>query len=112
MVALAAEQNRRIRLLLGFGIEPDRVEGDKFAVEFRLVLGPQGLHGQHAFAQYLEAVPVVRTVIFHLLGIPARANAKDETTLGELIQTGNGLGRDNWIALRHERDPSTETKGS
>src|SRR6516225_7182692 len=71
MVAFAAEQDRRIRLLLGFGIEPDRVEGDKFVVEFRLILGPQGLHGQHAFAQYLEAAPVVRAMICHLLGIPA-----------------------------------------
>src|SRR5262249_59394482 len=71
MVALAAEQDRRIRLLLGFGIEPDRIEGDKFAAEFRPILGPQGLHGQYAFAQYLEAAPLVRAMIFPLLRIPA-----------------------------------------
>ena len=51
-------------------------------------------------------------MIFHLLGIPAPANAKDETTLGESIKTGDGLSCDNWIALRHERNPSTEAKGS
>jgi len=47
-------------------IEPDRVEGDKFAVEFRRVAGPQGLHGEHPFAQYLEAALVTRAVILHL----------------------------------------------
>ena len=45
--------------MLGFRIEPYRVEGDKFAVEFRLVFGPQGPHGQHAFPQYLEAARVL-----------------------------------------------------
>jgi hypothetical protein len=54
----------------------------------------------------------VRAVICHLLGIPTSTNAKDETTPGESIKTGDGLSCDNWIALRHERDPSTETKGS
>jgi hypothetical protein len=54
----------------------------------------------------------VRAVIFHLLGIPASANAKDETTSGDSIKTGDGLSCDNWIALRHERDPSAETKRS
>src|SRR5262249_57482094 len=110
MVALAAEQDWRIRLLLGFGIEPDRVESDKFAVEFRLILGPQGLHGEHAFAQYLETAAVVGAMIFHLLGIPAPANAKDETTPGESINPGDGLSCDNWIALRHEPDPGPEPK--
>ena len=39
----------------------------------------------------LKRAPVVRAVIFHLLGIPASANAKDETTPGESIKTGDGL---------------------
>ena len=72
--------------------------------------GSTGLHGQHVFAQYLEAALVVRAVIFHLLGIPASANAKDEATSGGSIKTGDGLSCDNWIALRHERDPSSETR--
>ena len=112
VVAFAAEEDRRIRLLLGLGIEPDGVEGDKFAVEFRLVVAPQGLHRQHAFAQNLEAALVSRAVILHLLDVPAPANAEDETTPGELIKTGDRFGRDNGIALRHERDPSAEKKGS
>ena len=36
--AFAAEEDRRIRSLLRLRIEPDRIEGDEFAVEFRFLL--------------------------------------------------------------------------
>jgi hypothetical protein len=58
-------------------------------------VGPQRLHCEHAFAQYLEAALVSRAVILHLIDVPAPANAEDETTRGESIETGDRFCRDN-----------------
>src|SRR2546423_1380999 len=74
VIALAAEQHRRMRSLLGLGIEPDRIEVDELAVEFGLLLGPQLLHGECALAQQLEAVFVFRAVVLPLVVVPAAAH--------------------------------------
>src|SRR5205085_7776688 len=71
VIALAAEKDRRMRLLLRLGVEPDRIEVDELAVEFGLLLGPQRFHGEHALAQQLEASVVARAVVLHLLDVPA-----------------------------------------
>ena len=55
VVGLAAEQDRRMRLLLRLGVQPDRIEVDELAVKLGLLLRPQRLHRQHALAQQLEA---------------------------------------------------------
>jgi hypothetical protein len=67
-----------MRLLLGLGIEPDRIEVDVLAVVFGLLLGPQLLHGEHALAQQLEAGVVFGAVVLHLVDVPAAAHGKDE----------------------------------
>ena len=48
---LSTEQDGGMRLLLRFGKEPDRIEINEFAMKFSLLLRPQSLHCQYAFAQ-------------------------------------------------------------
>ena len=67
-----------MRPLPGLWPRPDRVEIHELAVKRRFVLGPQGLHRQDALAHQLEAGVVSGAVIFHLLDIPAAADAEDE----------------------------------
>ena len=89
VVGLAAEQDRRMRPLLGLGIEPDRIEVDELAVELGFLLGPQLLHGQHALAQQLEARLVAGAVVLHLVDVPAAADGEDEAAARELVEAGH-----------------------
>src|SRR5262249_19455598 len=82
MVALAAQQDRRMWLLLRLGVEPDRIEIDEFAVKFGLLLRPQRLARARAAAQLLETSLVADAVILHFLGIPASADAENEPAPG------------------------------
>src|SRR3954447_13726470 len=79
VIGLPAEDDRRMRLLRRLWPGPDLVEIDHLAVILGLVLGPQRLHGEDALAHQLEAGVIARAVIFHLLDVPAAANAEDET---------------------------------
>src|SRR5208282_2202181 len=108
MVGLAAEKDWRMRLLLRLGVEPDGIEVHELAVKFGFLLGPQRLHGQHAFAQQLEAGVVARAVILHLLGVPTPANSEHEAPTRELVETGNRFGSDDRVALWHQGDTGTE----
>ena len=94
----------------GLGPRPHRIEIHELAVERRLFLGPQRLHGQHVLAHHLEARLVAHAVILHLVGVPAGADAEDEAAARKLVERGDGLGRDDRIVLRHQADAGAEQK--
>src|SRR5262249_51530761 len=108
MVALAAKEQRRVRLLLWLGIEPGLVEVDEFPMEFGFLLGPQFLHGEYPLAQQFEARLVLGAVVLHLIDVPTAAHGKDETTTGELVEARHRLCRDDWVALGDEADARAE----
>jgi hypothetical protein len=94
MVALSAEEDGWMRLLLRLGIEPDRIETDELAVEFGLLLRPKRLHRQDAFAQELETALIADAVILHLFDVPATADGENEPAAGNLVEARDRLGGD------------------
>src|SRR5205814_9818218 len=102
VIALAAEDDRRVRLLRRLRPRPHLVEIDHLAVIFRLVLGPQRLHREDPLAHQLEARVVAGAMVFHLLDIPAAADPEDEAPTRELVEAGDAFGGDDRIAFRDE----------
>src|SRR5207247_2008204 len=76
--AVAAEQDGRVRLLHRLRPRPEGLEAHEVALEGRLVLGPDALHGEHALAQHAPALLEVGAVILHLLGVPPAADAEED----------------------------------
>src|SRR5439155_734889 len=76
--AVAAEQDGRVRPLHRLRPRPERLEAHEFALEGRLVLGPDALHGEHALAQHAPALLEVGAVVLHLLGVPPAADAEED----------------------------------
>ena len=97
-----------MRPLRRFGIGPGRIEIHHLAMEGRLLLRPQRFHGQHAFAHQLEAGGMAGAVIFHLVDIPAAADAEDEAAVRQHVEAGDGLGGDDGIMLRHQADAGAD----
>ena len=108
VVGLAAQQDRRVRLLRRLRVRPDLVEIDHLAVILGLVLRPQRLHRQDALAHQLEARVVAGAVVFHLLDVPAAADAEHEAAAGELVEAGDLLRGDDRVALRDQADAGAE----
>src|SRR5712671_3633661 len=67
-----------MRALRRLGVGPDGIEPHHLAMEGSLLLGPQRLHGEDALAHQLEAGLVARTMVLHLVGVPAAADPEDE----------------------------------
>ena len=86
MLALAAEEDGRMRLLLGLGVKPDWIEIDEPAVKLGLILRPKGLHGQDTFAQELETRVVAGAVILHLFDVPPAADGENEPAARQLVE--------------------------
>src|SRR5207247_6551666 len=86
IAALTAQQDRRMRLLLGLRPRPDRIEAHELPVELGDVLGPDLLHRAHLLLEPLEARLELGAVVLHLLGVPAAAEAELEATMGEEIE--------------------------
>src|SRR5437762_2025506 len=102
VIALAAEDDRRVRLLRRLRPRPHLIEIDHLAVVFRLVLGPQRLHREDPLAHQLEPRVVAGSVIFHLLDIPAAADTEDKAPARQLIEAGDTFGGDGRVALGYE----------
>ena len=102
------KQDRRVWFAVRLGVGPDRVEIHHLAVKLGLILGPQRLHRQDTLAHQLEARCVDRAVIFHLLGIPAAADAEHKSPARQLVQARHAFGGDDRIALRHQADAGAE----
>src|SRR5262249_17207834 len=108
MVALAAKEQRRVRLLLWLGIEPGLVEVDELPMEFRFLLGPQFLHGEYPLAQQFEACLVPGAVVFHLIDVPTPAHGKDKATTRELVEARRRLRRDDRGTVGDEAEARAE----
>src|SRR5439155_5223785 len=89
---VAAEEHRRMRLLDGLRPRPERRKADQLALEARLVLGPDPLHGLDTLAEELPAGAEVGAVVLHLLGVPAASDAEQETPAGEEVEGRDLLG--------------------
>src|SRR5579862_3284461 len=108
VIGLAAEDDRRMRALHRLGIRPDLVEIDHRPVILGLLLGPQRLHREDALAHQLEAGFVAGAVVFHLLDIPAAADAEDDAAARQLVEAGHRFRGDDRVALGNETDPGAE----
>src|SRR5215471_16016451 len=98
--------------LLGwFGPAPDRLEVHVLAVELSGILGPDLFHGAHLLAHLLEARLVLRAMVRHLFDVPSSANAKEETSAGEIVETGHFFGQGDGVPLDHQADASAELEG-
>jgi hypothetical protein len=97
-----------VRLLGGLRIGPHLVEIDHFAVVFGFVLGPQRLHREDPFPHQLEARVVAGAVVFHLLDVPAAADAELETPARQLVEAGDLLRGDDRVPLGNEADAGAE----
>jgi len=74
-IGIAADVDRRTRLLDGLGPQIGRLDVDVLTVVFGGLLGPQRLDRLDAFVEQRTAGLGVGAVIAHLLEIPARADA-------------------------------------
>src|SRR3989441_4332230 len=80
---VATDDDGRVWLLDRLRVGPDLVEAHELAVELRLALGPDLLHGEHALAQDPPARLERGAVVLHLLGVPAAADAEEDSAAGQ-----------------------------
>ena len=100
--ALAADPERRMRLLQGLGIEHRVREAHVLAViGDGPVLGPQRDEGFQALVGDLAALLERGAQQLELLPHPARAGADDEPAVGEHVDGGEHLGRQHRRPMRH-----------
>src|SRR5438094_3572434 len=102
--ALAAQQDGRVRLLHRLRPRPEGLEAHEAALEGRLVLGPDALHGEHALAQHAPALLEVGAVVLHLLGVPPAADAEEDAPAREEVEARDLLGGGDRVALDEETD--------
>src|SRR5207249_2548322 len=106
--AVAAEQDGRVGLLHRLRPRPEGREAHEVALERRLVLGPDALHGEHALAQHAPALLEVGAVVLHLLGVPPAADAEEDAPAREEVQAGDLLGGGDRVALDEQADPRAD----
>src|SRR5438094_4462336 len=106
--AVAAEQDGRVRLLHRLRPRPEGLEAHEVALEGRLVLGPDVLHGEHALAQHAPALLEVGAVVLHLLGVPPAADAEEDAPAREEVEARDLLGGGDRVALDEETDPRAD----
>src|SRR5204863_3665466 len=92
-LAIAADDDRRVRALRRLRPRPDAVEVDVAAVVGGLVLRPDRLHRLDPLAHHAEAPAWIGPVVLHLLTVPARADAEQEPSAGSLVERRHLLGR-------------------
>ncbi len=104
----AADQDRRMRLLHRFWPGHDLVKIDHVAVIFGLGLGPDLLHRLDPLAHQLEAGLGIGAVIFHLVGIPAAADAEQKAPARDLVDRGDEFRCLDRVALLHQAHAGPE----
>src|SRR5206468_551554 len=75
---------------------------------FRLALGPDFLHGEHALAQEPPAALPLGVVMSHLLFVPAATDAKEHAAARQPVERRNLLRERDRIALDDEADAGAE----
>src|SRR5712692_4851876 len=86
ILGVSPKDNRRIRLLGGFGIGADGWKIEVTAVVLRLVMGPERLHDLDGFPCLRPAVREVATHECGFLPQPTRANAEQEAAAAKQIE--------------------------
>ena len=74
------------------GVGPHLVEIHVVSVEFRFFLGPDRFHCQDLFPKDAPALFEIGAVVPHLLGVPAAADAENEPSSGQHVQSSDLLG--------------------
>ena len=103
-----ADDDRWVRLLQRLGPGPRRAEVDELAVELGFLLCPQRLAGEQLLAHQGTAGGRVDAVGFHLLVVPAVADAEQEPTARDDVERGDLLGQPQRITLGDQGDPGAE----
>src|SRR2546428_4662965 len=106
--AVAADDDRRVRLLDWLRIGPDLVEVHELAVKLGLAVGPDLLHRQHALAQEPPAALPLGAVIGHFFLVPSAADAEEHPAAREPVERRDFLGHRDRIALDDEADAGAE----
>ncbi len=108
--AVAADPDRRVRLLHGLGREADVAEAEVLPREGRVVLGPQRLED----AQHLVGLPAPlvegRAQDLELLLPPADADPADEPPVRQRVDAREHLGHDHRVAVPQDEDRGAEPR--
>ena len=104
----AADNDRGMRLLHWLRPTPHRLDIDELATILRDLVGPDRLDGADALAHQCEASLKCRTVVAHLLDVPAAADTKDHAPAAQVIKRRDLFGRVDRIALDDEADAGRE----
>ena len=77
-------------------------------MEFCFVPGPDLAHGEDLFAHDGPTLLVGGAVVFHLLAVPASADAEHDTTVGNHVQRRDLLGQRDGVAFDDQTDAGAE----
>src|SRR5215470_19586112 len=89
----------------------ERADGGKIIilpVVLGLLLGPEGLHRHDGLLGLRPAVREVASHDLRLLFEPACCYTKEKPATGEVIERGDLLGQEEWVALRDQTNPCPE----
>ena len=101
--AVAADPDRRVRLLHRLGREADLAHVVELALEARIVLGPERLEDREHLVGLPAARVERRAQQLQLFLPPAHAHADDQAPLGQRVDRGEHLGHDDRMAMaEHE----------
>src|SRR5215470_18114759 len=89
-------------------VAPDWIEVDKFSMIFSFFLSPDNLHRFDLLSQDFPAFLERSAVVLHLLSVPAAANAKDQATVGELIDGRYLLGHGDRVTFDRQADAAAK----
>ena len=92
----------------GLGHDQLGLTFDEAAFVAGYVIAPERLHREHSLAHDLSPVLHGDAVVLELVLVPAEADAEHEPPAGQLIEGGDGLGRDDRLALGGQRDTRPE----
>src|ERR1700722_7095092 len=107
-LGIAAEYDRRMRLLRGLAHELESFDADSLAVILRRILGPQLLHKREIFAGAKRAVLEVHADAFDSLCEPADSDAENKSPARKHVQAGDRLGCSECVSNRQHEDSRRE----
>ena len=72
------------------------------------LVGPEGLHREHLLAHQRPPPREVDAVVLHLLAVPAEADAEDEASLRQPVESRELLGEGDRVVLGRQADAGSE----
>src|SRR3989454_8716880 len=106
--AVAADPDRRVRLLQGLGLEHEPAEPRVLARERRRAAGPELLHRRQILVGHGAALREGHAEGGALGGDPAGADAEHDAPAGERVERGDHLGGDDRVAIRDDEHSGAE----